>query len=372
MAFAWGDAAGAMVDERRRQRTEAVDLEQALAERAYKNALIEQAKQQQEIQRQRMAQEQLEFQTTQDDRDYQRRQATNQRGVIDQVGQFIRTNGITAENRPQIVGTLMEAGRMPTQADLELPGGGDPFTLGPGQKRFAPDGSVIAEGNEPAASASGFTLAPGSVRYGADGQIIASRPAAPAAAAAGPTPTAALNATRQLRNDFVRETASARTVQQQLALMKSSLQAVQQGREAPGSQGVLVTFQKILDPTSVVRESEYARSASGLSLLQNLEGRMMRITQGGAGVTPAQLAEFVQLAEQFAINQARFANETKGQIDAMASKFGLDPALITREFDAGQGAPAAPAATGAPKQGDTKTFPNGKRAVFDGKGWVQQ
>jgi hypothetical protein len=193
-----------------------------------------------------------------------------------------------------------------------------------------------------------------------------------AAGASGPTPTAALNATRQLRNDFVRETASARTVQQQLALMKSSLQAVQQGREAPGSQGVLVTFQKILDPTSVVRESEYARSASGLSLLQNLEGRMMRITQGGAGVTPAQLAEFVQLAEQFANNQARFANETKGQIDAMASKFGLDPALITREFDAGQGAPAAPAATGAPKQGDTKTFPNGKRAVFDGKGWVQQ
>jgi hypothetical protein len=29
-------------------------------------------------------------------------------------------------------------------------------------------------------------------------------------------------------------------------------------------------------------------------------------------------------------------------------------------------------AAGAPKSGDTKTFPNGAKAVFDGQGWVKQ
>lgn len=145
------------------------------------------------------------------------------------------------------------------------------------------------------------------------------------------TPNEALRTTRSLRNDFIRETSSAREAVRQLELMKSSLQAVKAGAAAPGSQGVLVTFQKILDPTSVVRESEYARSASGLSLLSRLEGSWMRIKEGGAGVPVSELENFVALAEQFARNQARFAGEAKAQIDAIADRYGLDKALITRE-----------------------------------------
>jgi hypothetical protein len=186
MAFAWGDAAGAMVNEGRKQRTEAVDLEQALAERAYKQALIAQAQQQQEIQRQRMAMDQEQFQATRDERATTRRQAENERGVTAMVGELIRREGITPQNRGQIVGTLMEAGRMPTADDLAGPQGADPFTLGPGQKRFSPDGNVIAEGLPPSESgAAGFTLSPGGVRYSADGQVIASRPAAPAGSGGG-------------------------------------------------------------------------------------------------------------------------------------------------------------------------------------------
>ena len=179
-----------------------------------------------------------------------------------------------------------------------------------------------------------------------------------------PTPTARLNATRALRNDFVRETKAAAEVMRQFEQMQSSLSAVKQGSLAAGSQGVLVTFQKILDPTSVVRESEYARSASGLSLLNRLEGKWQTIVKGGAGVPVAELETFVKLAEQFSRNQAKYAKETKQQIESIASDFGLDPSHMTREFE-----PEADDAGATQKVGDTKTFPNGKKGRWDGTGW---
>ncbi|MDP3703682.1 MAG: hypothetical protein Q8R78_04785, partial [Candidatus Omnitrophota bacterium] len=148
------------------------------------------------------------------------------------------------------------------------------------------------------------------------------------------TPGQAFNATRALRNDFVRATQAAREVQGQFKIMNPSLDAVKAGAAAPGSQGVLVTFQKILDPTSVVRESEYARSGAGLSLLNRIEGQWMRIKEGGANVPVDELEKFVTLAEQFTKNQATAAAETKAQIDAIAEEYGIDPTNITREFGA--------------------------------------
>ena len=90
------------------------------------------------------------------------------------------------------------------------------------------------------------------------------------------------------------------------------------------SQGVLVSFQKLLDPTSVVRESEYARSANGLSAMERIEGFATKIRQGGAGLTAEGLAEFVELGQLFYENfnneMLNFAKRTETQ----ASNFGLN------------------------------------------------
>jgi hypothetical protein len=170
--------------------------------------------------------------------------------------------------------------------------------------------------------------------YGMDRQKLPIGSVAPWTEESGsPTPTSQLNATRALRNDFIRETSSASTAMVQYDQMKSALEAVRSGSLAAGSQGVLVTFQKILDPISVVRESEYARSASGLSLMSRLEGQWQTITAGGAGVPISELEKYVALAEQFARNQADYARETKRQIDGMAKRFGLNADFITREFN---------------------------------------
>jgi len=63
-------------------------------------------------------------------------------------------------------------------------------------------------------------------------------------------------------------------------------------------QTILVTFQKILDPTSVVRESEYARSATGVSALRRIEGLIQRLIIGGA-VSVSEVREIYLLSEQF-------------------------------------------------------------------------
>ena len=216
------------------------------------------------------------------------------------------------------------------------------------------------------AQAQGKTLAqltPGDVRKAKAEFEAAGR--APQRPEGGVTPNAALESTLKLRDRFVRETQSAQAVKTQYDLMKASLEAVKNGAAAPGSQGVLVTFQKILDPTSVVRESEYARSASGLSLINRLEGQWMKIEQGGAGVKPDELEKFVKLAEQFVRNQARAAQVTKDQIDGIAREFGLKPENITREL-------GIAASEGAPTEG-TEGMVNGVPAVWktvDGKtGW---
>jgi hypothetical protein len=227
----------------------------------------------------------------------------------------------------------------------------EPYTLGPDQRRML--------GKEEIARGLPRTFAPQRESTGGSARTL--------------TPNAALQTTRQLRNDYVRETKTATEIERQLSLMKASLEAVNKGSAAAGSQGVLVTFQKIIDPISVVRESEYARSASGLSLLSRLEGQWMKISQGGAGVTPADLKTFVDLAETFAVNQRKFTAETKQQIDSIADEFGLKKELITRDIGE-PGTSAAP--SGAPKEGDKKPitapgYPAGAEATFTGGKWLR-
>ena len=146
------------------------------------------------------------------------------------------------------------------------------------------------------------------------------------------TPGQSFAATRQLRSEFNRETTAAREVTSQLGIMEEALKAAEGGNMAAGSQGVLVTFQKILDPNSVVRESEYARSASGQSLLSRIEGAYTKLAAGGAGIPISELRQFVTLGRTFAQRQQQAAAEVRAQIDATAKDYGIDPARVTRDI----------------------------------------
>ena len=64
-------------------------------------------------------------------------------------------------------------------------------------------------------------------------------------------------------------------------------------------QALITTFNKITDPDSVVRESEYARTSSDLSLLNRLKGKVAKLSKGGPGLTPEDRKAISRMAEKF-------------------------------------------------------------------------
>lgn len=122
--------------------------------------------------------------------------------------------------------------------------------------------------------------------------------------------------------------ASGREMRRQLGLMETGLRRFREGDKNGGSQAVLVTFQKILDPTSVVRESEYARSAQGISMLGRIQGYIERLEAGGAGVPDAELAGMVETARQMLAEMSDYTSNQRSRIEAAARKYEIDPILI--------------------------------------------
>ena len=115
-----------------------------------------------------------------------------------------------------------------------------------------------------------------------------------------------------------------RSAQRQIGIMEDGYNAaIQAGLDGTSnnapSQAVLVTFQKLLDPTSVVRESEYARSGDGQSILQRMQGTVEKLERGGAGVTQAELKNFYDLSQKllsgYEDEQLNFAQRLKTQAD---------------------------------------------------------
>lgn len=118
MAFAWGDAAGAMVDERRRQRTEASDLETQLAERAYRNAQLQIQQQQHERLIQQMEFEKRKFES-EDQRNRQAdSDARNASGMRNMAADVIEQY---PDEPRKWIGTLTRAGMNPPAGLLVPP-----------------------------------------------------------------------------------------------------------------------------------------------------------------------------------------------------------------------------------------------------------
>lgn len=169
----------------------------------------------------------------------------------------------------------------------------------------------------------------------------------------------------KLADKWTKTNTSIKEMNRQFGLMQTGLNRFKQGDKLGGSQAVLVTFQKILDPTSVVRESEYARSASGLSLLSQLEGYAERLSQGGAGVPLSDLAGMVETARQMLSSMQAYTNGQRKRIGAAASQYGIDPALVFDDLtpdDPG----AAPDQTGGPVVGSIVTLKDGRRVKVSG------
>ena len=151
-----------------------------------------------------------------------------------------------------------------------------------------------------------------------------------AAKSSGLTPYQQFSATQSISKDTQARTATAREMTRQAGLIANSFKNIQEGGDQSlNTQAIIVSFNKILDPTSVVRESEYDRTAQGQSLLNQLEGKVQNITTGGAGVTTATLEEAKNIATQYLDGAKTSINEQNKRATDMATSFGLNPDFVT-------------------------------------------
>lgn len=176
-------------------------------------------------------------------------------------------------------------------------------------------------------------------------QIVAARKAVGQADDRDPrvnviTPGAESNILNRLVTQWDKAVAPARDLSRQAKLMETGLAAARRGDLAAGSQAVLVTFQKILDPTSVVRESEYARSAAGQALMSRIQGFSERLQMGGAGVPLAELEKFAQLANEMVhASTSDYTRAVQNRIGRTADHYKIDRNLVFDGHDFGTTVP---------------------------------
>ncbi len=95
------------------------------------------------------------------------------------------------------------------------------------------------------------------------------------------------------------------TLSQLRPVYQQAFDIIEQGRSEKEIQRSLITidqalitlFNKVTDPDSVVRVSEYARTPEGAGLITSFIGRIERIVQGGAGLTNRDRTELMITAE---------------------------------------------------------------------------
>lgn len=125
----------------------------------------------------------------------------------------------------------------------------------------------------------------------------------------GLTPNAQFSAVDRINNQWRKDTDDLMVLANQYGAMRDAYQnltdpANKDNREIRNvaTQVIINGLNKMLDPTSVVREGEYARSEQGVAFLNKAEGWLNRLTRGGPALTDGELREFVNQSERL-LNQ---------------------------------------------------------------------
>lgn len=130
--------------------------------------------------------------------------------------------------------------------------------------------------------------------------------------------------------------------------------ALASGQEGAGKaipdQALITLFNKMLDENSVVRESEYARTPEGLSVLNRMEGYLSKLNKGGSGITNQERYDIIRVSKKL-LDSAGDAYD--GELDrysdlAKSDTYKVDPKGVlgglkysTPRFDSEEAAQAA-------------------------------
>lgn len=90
-------------------------------------------------------------------------------------------------------------------------------------------------------------------------------------------------------------------------------------------QAIITLFNKMTDPESVVRESEYARTQSDLSMWRRLRAKIEKLEKGGAGLTQEDREAIFKMASKFQEVAQKKYNLRLHEYRGYITSYGLDP-----------------------------------------------
>ena len=175
-------------------------------------------------------------------------------------------------------------------------------------------------------------------------------------------------------DQFSRLTSSARTVQEQVGVARAGydeyLKQHKAGRpQGPATQAMIMSFGKVLDANSVVRESEYNRSAEMQSLFNKWDAFKERVANGGI-LAPAEVDAMMQavdvVSKSYASAQIDYARRAAHRVEGIGGD--LRNALTPSQIDILNSADAADALKG--KETGTVTNVRGQDYVLLSNGTV--
>jgi hypothetical protein len=172
---------------------------------------------------------------------------------------------------------------------------GEAFTLGAGETRYAPDGSVLAQGAPDQQD-----------QFGNEKDLYAQY------AASDP-----VKMYETVKGGYER-------VRQSAALQTGA-----------GDMGLIYGYMKMLDPGSVVREAEFATAAQSGSYGQQIQGMVSRI-MNGERLPEDVRQQFVQSAEGIYSETSQNLGDINSQFSTRAQSYGVDPGMFIRQPEAYQ------------------------------------
>lgn len=105
------------------------------------------------------------------------------------------------------------------------------------------------------------------------------------------------------------------------------------GRLNAQDQALIMNFNKVLDPISVVRESEFARTASGQSLVDRAAGAWAKVTKGGSGLSKAEREAIYQVFDIMTDSARNRARTVAQEYNDLAIRYNTNPRNIVMQYE---------------------------------------
>ena len=132
-----------------------------------------------------------------------------------------------------------------------------------------------------------------------------------------------VKAERELRNEYVKRSADFKEAIRNYETIKVS----EQQANGPGDVALITSFMKMLDPGSVVRETEFANARDTAGLLETL-GNALQKAQTGEFLNPTQRAEFTALAEEYLYAAQNQQLKVRQSLGNTVQNYGLTPSNV--------------------------------------------